>query len=267
MLDSPSQAHTDDCVEITSVPTSITSSGVYCFKRNIGTNISAGVAIDVQVNNVVIDLNGFVLGGLSAGPGTNATAIRSSGRRNLTVRNGTIRGFFIGIDNLNANSSGHLYEDLLLDSNRVAGIRLLGEDHEVANNRIVNTGNSTASNTATGILTVNLSNSLITGNLVSGLVFANFATGIDLGFGSAVEVTGNHVYDVNAFNFSNGIRANGLNDGIISGNRVLNSNAAAGGMGIIAVEASDRIICSDNIVSGYLTAISGCATVSGNVTP
>ena len=87
------RAETVNCTPITTLPAVITVQGVYCFKGNLATAMASGNAIDIQTNNVVLDLNGFKLGGLSAGLGTNTFGIYALDRQNITIRNGTIRGF------------------------------------------------------------------------------------------------------------------------------------------------------------------------------
>ncbi len=111
----PAQAETINCTPINSVPTVITVPGVYCLTRALVTTIASGNAIDVQANNVVIDMNGHRLGGLGAGLSTEARGSHSLNRQNITVRNGTIRGFFIGIFMEGASGQGHLIEDVRAD--------------------------------------------------------------------------------------------------------------------------------------------------------
>src|SRR6266571_814513 len=92
----PARAETVNCTAITSLPAVITVQGIYCFTGDLATGITSGNAIDIQTNNVVLDLNGFKLGGLAAGPGTQASGIHAFDRQNLTIKNGTVRGFLTG---------------------------------------------------------------------------------------------------------------------------------------------------------------------------
>src|ERR1700739_3514221 len=62
------------------IPYTITAPGVYCLTQKISTNLVGTVggttaAITVNANNVVIDLNGFAIGNLAAGPSTQAFGI------------------------------------------------------------------------------------------------------------------------------------------------------------------------------------------------
>ena len=89
---------------ITSLPYTITTQGHYCFNRNLSTAITAGAAITINSDFVVLDLNNFKPGGGSAGPATTATGVYASNRSNITIRNGNIRGFAFGIS-LDATSN------------------------------------------------------------------------------------------------------------------------------------------------------------------
>jgi hypothetical protein len=82
------RAEVADCTAITTVPATISASGVYCLKGNLSF-AGPGSAITVTGGSgVVLDLNGHVLTGT-----TGTTAIEVQGGRILTVRNGTIRSF------------------------------------------------------------------------------------------------------------------------------------------------------------------------------
>jgi hypothetical protein len=71
-------------------PYLISASGSYILTSNLVT--SGANAIDVGADDVEIDLNGFTI----VGPGS-GTGIEESGRSGLTVRNGVIEDFSIGI--------------------------------------------------------------------------------------------------------------------------------------------------------------------------
>ena len=144
LIVAPAQAETTNCTAITSLPAVITVQGIYCFTGHLNTAITTGDAIDIRTNNVIVDLNGFKLGGLAAGPGTFANGIHASDRQNITIKNGTIRGFFAGI-RLQAPgaSQGHVVEDIRADQNTYIGIQVSGAGNIVRNNQVVATGGTT----------------------------------------------------------------------------------------------------------------------------
>ena len=115
-----------------------------------------GNAIDIQTNNVTIDLNGWKLGGLAAGPNAWAHGIYAYQRKNITIRNGTVRGFHRGIflrDSFPYTiSQGHLIEDIRADKNTYIGIEVQGRGSIVRRNQVVDTGGSTRNNDALSIL-------------------------------------------------------------------------------------------------------------------
>src|SRR5262245_40207879 len=88
-------------------PIVICQSGSYRLAENLTVGATNTNAIDITVNNVSIDLNGFTV----SGPGDCVAAtypvqctnigtgrgINGSGSKNLTVRNGTVRGFGAGV--------------------------------------------------------------------------------------------------------------------------------------------------------------------------
>ena len=76
----------DNCTfTITSLPAVLSTPGVWCLKQDLSTNMTSGIAIDVQSNNVTVDCNGFKLGGLGGGPTSTARGIQSEDRANTTV--------------------------------------------------------------------------------------------------------------------------------------------------------------------------------------
>ena len=160
-------AETTECTEITALPTTITSQGVFCLKRSIGLSpgLLTGAAIDIQTNNVIIDLNGFKIGNLSAGAGTEAWGIQAVDRKNIVIKNGTVRGFFGAVEFSGVNSSGHVIEDMLFDRNTEVGIFAAGTGSVIRRNQIVLIGGSTVeeSDSAFGII-VNGSNMRILDN-------------------------------------------------------------------------------------------------------
>jgi hypothetical protein len=131
------------CTPITSLPKIITASSVYCLTSDLSTAMNTGHAVEIQADNVVIDLNGYTLDGLAAGAGTSAIGIYVWQRKNITIRNGTVRGFYFGIYLGDApsftTSQGHLIEGIRADMNTYTGINVEGQGNIVRNNQVVST--------------------------------------------------------------------------------------------------------------------------------
>jgi parallel beta-helix repeat protein len=148
------QAEIANCTAITSVPYTIAASGIYCLTRNLETAMTEGNAITINVNNVVIEMNGHKLGGGAAGAGTLAFGIHANQRKNITIRNGTIRGFYVGVvldGSPYTTSQGHVIEDIRADMNTFVGISVVGRGNIIRNNQVLDTGGSTLTNYVYGI--------------------------------------------------------------------------------------------------------------------
>ncbi len=159
-MSATAQAETTKCTAITTLPYSITNSGVYCFTGNISTNIASyyEALLTINASNVVLDLNGYMLDGSGAGLFTSTKAISAHQRQNVTIRNGTIRGFNVGITLSDSfpytTSRGYVIEDMRFDQNTSVGIVAQGYGNLIRNNQIVATGGSTSNASAYAISNV-----------------------------------------------------------------------------------------------------------------
>lgn len=150
------RGETINCTPIDLLPYSIVQQGVYCLTANLETNMTSGSAIEILANNVTIDMNGYKLGGLGAGRDTSAIGIRAFQRKNITIRNGIVRGFLRGIHIQDTGSyvisQGHLVEDILADRNTSTGLAVDGRGNTIRGNQVVETGGSTVESDAIGIV-------------------------------------------------------------------------------------------------------------------
>lgn len=138
-------AETVNCTAITSLPSTISSSGIYCLTGNLSTSIPSGAAINIATDNVVLDLNGFAIDGSSAGSSSTTHGIAAYGRSNITVRNGAVIGFLRGVVLHSVtppyeDSRAHIVEDLRVMRNTFAGILLTGTGSVIRRNMVVRTG-------------------------------------------------------------------------------------------------------------------------------
>ncbi len=220
-------AETTNCTAITSLPYTVTTQGVYCFTDNLSTSISSGYAIAIYANNVTIDMNGYKLGGLAAGAGTLADGIYASKRKNITIRNGTIRGFFRGISLTGefpfTTSQGHVIQDILADQNTYIGFALQGRGMTIRNNRVVSTGGSTMVSGAHGIQVGGPGN-----NIIDNQVSTTTATGNGGAFG---------IYPGSA------------DYAMVKDNRVSDTSSPSGTSRGIYVAFSNDVIVRDNMIS------------------
>lgn len=106
--------------------------------------ITTGNAVTINTDYVVLDLNGFKIGGSSAGFGTLTTGVYATGHNNITIKNGNIRGFYRAIYLQGTSGAAHLVEDIRADGNTYEAIRVEGTGTMLRNNLVVNTGGNTA---------------------------------------------------------------------------------------------------------------------------
>ncbi len=273
LMATPAKAETIECTVIDTIPFIITVQGIYCLRGNLASSLTSGDMITVATNNVTIDMNGFKLGGLAAGAGTNANGIFALNRRNITIRNGSIRGFLRGIflDRIVETSSGHLLEDLRLDGNRRFGARVHGTGNIIRNNLVVYTGPSDNSISAFGLYIIDSNDSVVEGNVISSVSGTSESEGIRVQESSLIEVRNNTVLRTEDATSNFGIGSQTSTAVTIIGNRILNP-AGTGTVGINDNGTSTGVNCIDNIIAGYTTAIEGggnvaCDFEAGNLTP
>jgi len=256
-------AETIDCTPITTLPTVITVQGIYCFTGNLATSMATGNAIEIQTNNVVIDLNGWKLGGLAAGAGTQTRGIYAYQRKNITIRNGTIRGFFRGIwlndVSPHTTSQGHLIEDIRADKNTYVGMWILGRGNIVRRNQVVDTGGSTAIPYAYGIMLYGPGgralNNDISGTVVTG---SGLAYGLFLGFALSAVIEGNRIDDVSSGSgFTYGISINSSTDVLARGNSITSAD-----YGIYYSGSTGKYM--DNLTSNVTTPFTNGTAVGTN---
>jgi parallel beta-helix repeat protein len=106
---------------ISSLPYNITNSGSYYFT----TNLSGTTGISISQNNVTLDLNGFALLGA---PGSFTGIGINGARTNVTIRNGSIRGWVShAVEGASLGSvHGGIIERLTVSDNGGTGIAIAG---------------------------------------------------------------------------------------------------------------------------------------------
>jgi len=179
---------------INSVPYTITAPGNYVLGASLTYSLS-GTAITVNAHNVTIDLNGHYL--YNPTLANSAFAIRSDNKGNITVKNGQIIGFYVGVylDNTTSGpyNAGHLVESVRL-TNCGFGIFLTrGTTSVFQNNQISTTlasgtegigffsggGTQVSGNVVSGYST-NSGISSNGGNYIDGNTLSNCSTGISM---------------------------------------------------------------------------------------
>jgi hypothetical protein len=253
------RAETINCTPINTLPTVIPAPGVYCLKKDLGTSMTSGNAITINANSVTIDLNGFKLGGLGAGVNTQANGVFAANRLNVTIRNGSVRGFMTGIY-LNGGS-GHLVEDMRVESSRQTGILVSGDGSILRRNLISTTGGGTAS-TAYGIYSIGDGNSIVD-NMIDRVTETYQGIGIMCLSSKSPVIARNEVREVSdtISGESVGIWLSNTTRAVAKDNYVINTVPAKQGIyGNGSVDA-----CIGNVVSAVFTSpLFSCDYSSGN---
>jgi hypothetical protein len=234
------QADPPGCRRITSLPAIIDAPGSYCLTGSLSTGISTGSAVDITADQVVLDLGGFALDGSAAGNGSQATGVRGVGRRDVTVRNGIVRGFFQGIVLLAPpGAPGGVVESIAAEDNLFTGIAAEGLGTVVRGNRVIHTGGST-------------------------LALAN-GNAIGIGLGGASRALDNDVVDTFAAPGHNAwsIHASNADRAVIEGNRVSRGAADLGTSYGIIVPFSQDVLVVDNRINGTSVGVAYSSGATG----
>jgi hypothetical protein len=112
----------------------------------------SGNAITIESSDVVLDFNGYVLSTSLPQPppmfsGAGVSAIKQAS--NVTIKNGTIRGFDYGIQAYDWRHS--VIEDMHLEENRLA-MSVSGAANTVRHNYVLNAGKGQTASSAIGIV-------------------------------------------------------------------------------------------------------------------
>ncbi|MDQ3287892.1 MAG: right-handed parallel beta-helix repeat-containing protein [Pseudomonadota bacterium] len=256
----------DNCTGfIDSVPATISTQGTWCLRQDLATGMSSGTAITIAANNVTIDCNDFKIGGLGAGPGTQANGLTAMQILNTTVRNCNVRGFVNGVL---LTGAGHVVEDNRFDGNTVVGINVTGDGSVVARNLVRDTGGSTTNpGLAIGIATdssVDVRDNTVTGVMPEANTSGNGnAVGIFTNNNPNASIGSNRVRSLVAMGTGTTTGILNSNSGriAITGNQVIGTGVDS--VGLSCSSANGR--AAANVVNGFATPISGCAD-DGNVT-
>jgi hypothetical protein len=253
------QAHAaesyDNCLGyVDALPATISTQGVWCLRADQATAITAGNAIEIAANNVTLDCNGYKLGGLGAGAGTNASGIyAAAGRLNATVRNCNVRGFRFGIQFL---GDGHRIEANRIDGNTEFGIVTVGDGNQVLDNLVYGTGGRPGEVSAYAIWATGQSARVI-GNDIEG-VDPGGVGGDKVSYGIYAEnslVADNRITGlvVGGAGAARGIILYGRS--VTRGNLLLQFDPVAGTTGIWGNADS---ACHGDSIKGYATAFTLC---------
>jgi hypothetical protein len=253
------QAETTTCTgKVTAVPITISTSGNYCFDRNLTTtSTSTTNAITINADYVTLDLNGFKLDG-SLAPPSLRRGIFAANRKGLVIRNGVVKGFARGVS-LEGTGSSHVVEDLRAEGQAQAGLWAEGSGIVIRGCKVSSTLPLTPDTSSVGIHVL----------------------------GPQARLHHNDVLDTQAtgIGFARSIVLDGGSSSVVESNRVSNAVLAIGSTGIVILSAQDLLLSSntfstldyglvfeseahgkyrDNLTAGVNNPFTGGSDVGGN---
>jgi len=227
------------CRRINSLPAVIDAPGSYCLNSGLSTALASGSAISINANDVVLDLGGFALEG-TAGAGSQAAGVRAVGRSQVTVRNGIVRGFFVGIELVGGAAQGGVVEDIAADGNLFTGIAAEGLGAVVRRSRVIHTGGSTSP--------------LANGNALGIVIHGTGSRALDNDVVDTFAAAGHNAWSIHATN---------ADRSVIERNRVSGGSSNLGtGYGII-VPFSQDVLVVDNRINGTSVGVAYSSGATG----
>lgn len=257
----PAPADTLRCDRINSVPVVISSPGVYCVDRPLTTALTAGAAITIAADHVLLDLGGHTLDGSAGGPASQATGIHGVDRRGVTVRDGTVRGFRSGI-RLEATSGaapgGHVVERVRAETNISLGIGVGGAGSVARQNLVKGTGTGNTDHGGTGIGASGAGVRVLDNDVVDTLSpdASLPSQGINVAGATGAVVEGNRIAAA-----SDGITVDESEHVLIAGNRITGTNR---GIALISPPGPVSAKCRGNLFANVTFFMTGGCTDVGN---
>ncbi len=223
---------------ITRIPYEIKTPGRYVLSRSLNfTNQTAVAAILISCDDVVLDLADWTLTcDATLGATKEVAGVRANSRKNITIRNGTVRGFARGIYLEGVEDTGsNLIENIHADHCTFLGIQVKGRGSIVRKNRVTSVGGHT--------------------------VFLANRFGIHL-TGTGTKALDNEIFDIEQVGntmASYGIYAIAAGAITVSGNRVTKSAALpiliVPTVGIFFDTGCTGSLAENNVVTGWFTGI------------
>lgn len=252
----------DNCDNVVaSLPATLNAPGTWCIQANLATAQASGNSIAVQVDNVTLDCNDFLLDGSGAGDASTNVAIYAQDRRNVTVRNCRFKGFYRGVLIQGAIGGGHLVENNRFDGSLYRGIDLEGDASIIRRNRVYNTGGAVDPSGIAFASAVDVRDNVVDGvsAKTGGGGNAFGISGLSTASGS---VSGNRIrgLDADGSGLPLGITNLGTTRMVMRRNDLVGDGT---GVGLLCTSATTRV--RDNTISAFATGIDTCASGAGNV--
>lgn len=264
------------CKAVSKLPVRIEKPGSYCITKDLTVPAAAAQAIEIASDDVTLDLGGFTLHGPGL-PDTTTVGIAGVDRRNVTIRNGGLDGFLVGVQLLVSDlaaspSAGHLVEALHVDRSRWIGIQVQGRSNVVRRNHVLASGGSTApvsSGNAFGIAVSGAAHQIYDNDVLDTIESTGVARAIQVDSGPLCTIERNHIANVGAPAVPNGLRKGTAITVRFSPGCIIVSNRMNGAVDIpidtttVASPPDDYAYCRDNIARNAVANIFSAACVNG----
>jgi len=227
------------CTPIATVPFTIAASGNYCVTADLATSQTgmSGGQITINADNVVLDFQGHKFDATSGGNFTNVTGVYSLNHKGITVRNGLLVGFYVGIHyDMTSDTRDNVIEDMRFSLSRSRAMQVEGFNNVIRRNLVVDT--------------------------IDGWVHPDGFSACEQNFNGSIQVYNNTVSHVGGANDSSpdGMMIYCLNS-LIIGNRVV--DASNQGLGIGGGFCKDNVIIGSNQPYYVEYPVPGCTMVGG----
>ena len=256
------------CTEITQsdIPLTITSSGVYCLTENVSSGLTA---ITISANDVVLNLNGYLVDGSSAGSDTIQTGIVCRDQRDVVITNGSIKGYStgVGIDNCDGAEVSYLRAM----NNYTFGIVVSGGSNAlVVHNHIYHIGGTTRPGSS-WINGISVASDCPGARILDNDIYDIFSPSGGRSYGirawsTAGEVSNNRISGLATTGGGLEIPISfGGKGGLLRGNTLSGSGTNAITYAIQVIGTRSSGLCADNKAIGFATVALSCIDGGGNV--
>lgn len=137
----PAAADSTHCTAIASLPTTLSSAGVYCLTQDLTLAGTGGAAVTIAADSVTLDLNGHALRSKAAGNVT-TYGVKVVGQKYFSIIDGTLAGFaeavYIAADG-GTQPRGGLIADLKVQRSFYYGLLVICDGCIVRDNMITDT--------------------------------------------------------------------------------------------------------------------------------
>jgi hypothetical protein len=236
--------------KITSLPYTISAPGAYYLGGDLSYS-GNGEGIAVNADNVTLDLMGFTLTNTGTGTETRRVGISMYSRKNVEIRNGTVRGWLRGIND-DGTGLAHRVINVRLEDN-LTGVYLSGKGHLIQG--------CTASSSGSDLngFVIEFGCGIISGCLVKNLYYGIFVTNENSVISGNVVLGNGAVGSVGIYSFGGLVMGNEVSNcgnlgiwssgtGSIIGNTV--NTASSSQTGVIIQYPSTPTLLDQNTVTG-----------------